>query len=108
MQKLAESFLSDGRLLEEKFEAADGIIPAGELDYHEFSAPLVKWVVYCQFEFSKEGAEDRYDKEKVDGFRGVARHFLTELKDGTLTEAGKREASRHLKNIFPRMRTPRR
>lgn len=106
MQKLSEAFLSDGRLLEEKFEAADGIISAGELDYNEFSSLLVRKVIYLQLELSKDGAEERYDKEKVDDFRGLARHFLTELKDGTLTQTSQCEVGRQLKIIFPKLHFP--
>ena len=59
MEKLAETFLSDGRLLDEKFTAADGVISAGELDYKDFSSHLVRLVIYLQLEFSKDGADER-------------------------------------------------
>ncbi len=106
MEKLSESFLSDGRLLDQKFNEADGFISAGELGYHEFSSPLVRKIIYLQLKFSKEGVSERYDEKKVEKFRLLARRFLTQLKDGLLTEAGQRQVSKELKAIFPRHHTP--
>ncbi len=106
MEKLSESFLSDARLLDEKFNAADGMIRTGELSYLEFSSKLVRKVIYMQLTFSKPGAEERYDQKKVEQFRLIARHFLTQLKDGALTEADQQQVSKQLKAIFPRIRTP--
>ncbi len=106
MEKLSESFLSDGRLLNQKFDEADGFISAGELSYQEFSSQLVRKVVYFQLELSKEKVRDRYDEKKVEKFRLLARHFLAQLKDGLLTEAEQKETSKQLKVIFPRFHTP--
>jgi hypothetical protein len=104
MSKLSDAVINDGRLLEEKFKTSDGFISAGELDYNEFSSQLVRTVIYLQLKFSKDGVEDRYDKRKLDDFRMLARRFLTDLKDGTLTEASHRNASEQLKSIFPKQR----
>lgn len=106
MEKLSQSFLSDGRLLSEKFDSADGDIRAGELSYEDFSSQLVRKVIYFQLELSKEKVRDRYDEKKLEKFRLLSRHFLMQLKDGTLTEADQREVSRELKAIFPRFHTP--
>jgi hypothetical protein len=106
VENLPEAIVSDGRLLEKKFDAADGVIDAGELDHREFSSELVRKVIYLQREFSSKEACARYDEEKVDGFRALARHFLTELKDGSLTSESTREVSRHLKNNFPKLQMP--
>ena len=106
MEKLSESFLSDGRLLNQKFDEADGFISAGELSYEEFSSQLVRKVIYFQLELSKEKVRDRYDEKKVEKFRLLARHFLAQLKDGLLTEAEQQQVSKQLKTIFPRFHTP--
>ena len=106
MEKLAEATLSDGRLLEEKFKSADGIIYPGELDYRDFSSHLVRKVIYLQFRLSNDEAVEHYGEQKVGAFRVIARHFLTEIKDGLLTETGQREVSRQLKAIFPRLHLP--
>ena len=106
MEKLSESFLSDGRLLDRKFNEADGLISAGELSYEEFSSQLVRKVIYFQLELSKEKVRDRYDEKKVEKFRLLARHFLAQLKDGLLTEVEQQQVSKQLKAIFPRFHTP--
>ncbi len=104
MPKQSDTILSDGRILGEKFDAADGIISAGELDYRDFSSPLVRKVVFLQNEFSQEARLEKYDGDKVQEFHTEARHFLTELKDGTLTESDSREFSKRLKAIFPKIK----
>src|SRR3989344_4682778 len=106
MEKLSDSFINDGKLLDEKFKTSDGFISAGELDYREFSSPLVRTMVYLQLKLSKDGVEERYEKRKLDDFRALARRFLTELKDGTLTEESHHNASKQLKALFPRLKTP--
>ncbi len=106
MENLPAAIVSDGLLLEKKFTAADGVIDAGELDHREFSSELVRKVIYLQREFSSAQTSPHYDEEKIDGFRGLARHFLTELKDGTLTTGGTNELSRHLKSNFPKLKMP--
>ncbi len=85
---------------------ADGVISAGDLDFREFSSKLVRKVVFLQLEFSAKGAEDRYGRHKIDDFGSIARHFLTELKDGTLTETSLREMNARLSAIFPKFTIP--
>ncbi|HIH20829.1 TPA: hypothetical protein HA244_06180 [Candidatus Micrarchaeota archaeon] len=106
MDKLNEAVLSDGKLLEEKFKSADGIIYPGELDYRDYSSQLVRKILFLQLKFSKEGSGENYDSKKVDAFKALARQVLTEVMNGMLTEISQREASRKLKDLFPRLHTP--
>ena len=65
MEKLSSSLQNDGRILEEQFMAADQLITAGELNYRDFSSPLVRRVIYLQFALSKDEVAERYENEKV-------------------------------------------
>ena len=105
MSKLSPSLQSDGRILEEKFTEADGLISAGELNYGDFSTPIVRKVVYLQNVFLQETITARYDDEKISEFRTMAKHFLTELKDGALTDFDRRQMGQNL-NSFPRLNVP--
>lgn len=106
MEKLSEAILNDGKLLQAKFVDADEMINAGELDYKDFTSRLVRKVIFLQKEFSKSDADDRYERNVLESFGGLARHFLTELKDGTLTQASERETSKKLNAIFPKFNVP--
>lgn len=106
MQKLADSILTDGKLLSEKFKEAEGMISAGELDYKEFSSPVVRKVVFMQLELTKKGFHRLYGEREVETFRSTARHFLTGVKDGSITSADQREMSKQLKESFPEVVFP--
>lgn len=106
MANLSQDILDDGKLLQTKFLEADEMIRAGELDFKDFSSRLVRKVIFLQKELSRKGADDCYERQVLEAFGGLARHFLTELKDGTLTQASEKEASKKLNAIFPRFNAP--
>ncbi len=106
MKDLSDAVLADGQLLQKKYLEADGVIDAGELNYKEFACPTVRKVIYLQREFSAHDAEERYDPKEIEGFRGMAKHFLTEVKDKTMTATGLQNFARELRYNFPKLKVP--
>lgn len=107
MARPSDALIEDGKTLHKKFSDADELIVAGELDYRDFSSPLAKRVVYLQRELSKSsGTPENYDEKKVADFRNRTKRFLTDLKDGSLTDSDCRDLNRRIKAGFPKLKLP--
>jgi hypothetical protein len=101
-----EAVLADGRLLKKLYVSADGVIDAGELNYKDFSNSTVRKVIYLQREFSMPKAEERYDPKEIEGFRSMAKHFLSSLKDEDLSQKTLEGMEQELKRNFPKLKVP--
>lgn len=107
MEKISDALVEDGKTLHKKFSDSDELIVAGELDYHDFSSPLARKVIFLQHELSRSGTPEDYDERKVADFRGRTKRFLTDLKDGCLTYGECREMEKKMKTVFPKFKLPR-
>lgn len=106
MATISEALVQDGKTLHKIFTDADELIVAGELNYNDFSSPLARKVIFLQHELSVKGSFENKDENKAADFRSRTKRFLTELKDGSLTEADCAELSRRLKHAFPKLVLP--
>jgi len=107
MTKISAAMLDDGRTLENKFNDAEELIDAGDLNFTDFTSPLVRKVIYLQKELSKSsGRPQDYDERNVDDFRNRTKRFLTDLKDGAVTDGECREISKRMKATFPKFQLP--
>lgn len=107
MAKPSDALVEDGKTLQKKFSDADELIVAGELDFRDFSSPLAKRVIYLQRELSKSaGTPENYDEKKVADFRNRTKRFLTDLKDGSLTDSECKDINRKMKADFPKLKLP--
>ncbi len=105
MVKLSEAVMSDARLLETKFQAADQLIMVGDLDYRDFKSPIVRKAVQMQHEYSTKAAKDTYDRDSLAATMSLIKQFLTELKNGGLTEASRHAYAVQLRAATPKERT---
>ncbi|GEM_PF-5550278 len=107
MAKVSDALIADGKTLAKIFSDSDELINAGELDFEDFSSPLAKKVIYLQKELSKaSGTPQNYDEKKVIDFRNRTKRFLTDLKDGTLTEHECTDLNKRIKSVFPKLKLP--
>ncbi len=100
---VSDAVAKDGKRLQEIFSVAEGIVNAGELNYKDFATPSIRKAVFLQLELSKPEATVLYGRDKTEEFRKKVKRFLTDLKDGNLSEQAQRAFSKEVKNGFPKL-----